>query len=64
MNRSKLETKKLPASDPHGQLLLPLNRPEEELIPESNRARIISLLGEMMRCAIDTTFTPSNRNER
>lgn len=50
--------------DPDGQLLLPLNRPETELIPEPNRERIIELLGEMMRHAIEANTIPAIQDER
>ncbi|MGB3119389.1 MAG: hypothetical protein WBE58_11245 [Verrucomicrobiales bacterium] len=52
------------ALDPDGQLLLPLNRPETELIPEPNRERIIELLGEMMRHAIEANTIPAIQDER
>lgn len=64
MSRTRPEPRILRASDPDGQLLLPLNRPETELVPEPNRERIIELLGEMMRLAIEATPDPDIQDER
>ena len=58
------ETKTTPTTESNGQLMLPLNGPEKDIIPEAHRSECIVLLSRMMRCAIEKTPNPVNRDEQ
>lgn len=48
----------MPAAEPNGQLMLPLNSPEKALIPEPHRSECIALLSRMMQCVIEQPPKP------